>query len=180
MDQIYKELLDSFEQIGEPDDKAEEFIDDIREDIEGLAKDYTEDESSEFRLSNILADDDYLLEELTDRVAYLNFVEANTGGKIAESGVSKEDLENAYLSVIDSLFELSKSITPLGGFGKDRLEAGLSLIRNFEDIYSEWFAVKLKSDILENMKDYEREVENLRYFNILTDTIKISHGVRRI
>ena len=96
MDQIYKELLDSFEQIGEPDDKAEEFIDDIREDIEGLAKDYTEDESSEFRLSNILADDDYLLEELTDRVAYLNFVEANTGGKIAESGVSKEELENAY------------------------------------------------------------------------------------
>jgi len=51
---------------------------------------------------------DQIYKELTDRVAYLNFVEANTRGKIAESGVSKEDLENAYLSVIDSLFELSK------------------------------------------------------------------------
>ena len=176
MDQIYKELLDSFEQIGEPDDKAEEFIDDIREDIEGLAKDYTEDESSEFRLSNILADDDYLLEELTDRVAYLNFVEANTGGKIAESGVSKEDLENAYLSVIDSLFELSKSITPLGGFGKDRLEAGLSLIRNFEDIY--WpIATRI---VPENAEAFSDLISDENYDDILVGRKRAIGALRHV
>ncbi|KWW26302.1 MAG: LuxR family transcriptional regulator [bacterium F082] len=71
--------------------------------------------------------------------------------------------------------------------GKGLYETALCLIdtaiiisRNFEDIYSEWFAVKLKSDILENMKDYEREVENLRYFNILTDTINNRENLLKV
>lgn len=44
----------------------------------------------------------------------------------------------------------------------------------------EWFAVKLKSDILENMGAYEQEVENLRYFNVLTDTINNRKNVEKV
>lgn len=44
----------------------------------------------------------------------------------------------------------------------------------------EWYAVKLKSDILENMGAYEQEVENLRYFNVLTDTINNRENVEKI
>lgn len=44
----------------------------------------------------------------------------------------------------------------------------------------EWFAVKLKSDILENMGAYEQEVENLRYFNVLTDTINNRENVEKV
>ncbi len=44
----------------------------------------------------------------------------------------------------------------------------------------EWYAVKLKSDILENMGAYEQEVENLRYFNVLTDTINNRENVEKV
>ncbi len=44
----------------------------------------------------------------------------------------------------------------------------------------EWYAVKLKSDILDNMKAYEEEVKNMRYFNSLTDTIKNKEDVEKL
>lgn len=44
----------------------------------------------------------------------------------------------------------------------------------------EWYAVKLKSDILENMGAYKQEVENLRYFNVLTDTINNRENVEKV
>ena len=62
--------------------------------------------------------------------------------------------------------------------GKGQYETSLGLIdtalfiaKEIREVDLEWSAVKLKSDILENLKDYEKEVENLRYFNVLTDTL---------
>lgn len=54
----------------------------------------------------------------------------------------------------------------------------LAVLANQLDI--EWYAVKLKSDILDNMKEYEEEVKNLRYFNTLTDTIKNKEDVEKL
>lgn len=61
----------------------------------------------------------------------------------------------------------------LGEYNKalESIEQSVKLSREVLSIKIEWFAIKLKSDILHNMKDYEREVENLRYFNDLTDTL---------
>ena len=61
----------------------------------------------------------------------------------------------------------------LGEYNKalESIERSVKLSREVLSIKIEWFAIKLKSDILHNMKDYEREVENLRYFNDLTDTL---------
>ena len=103
---------------------------DIREAMDAMLDAYVTDEEYEDNLRNILEDDDYLTEELVDKLAYLNLLEAAPEGEF-----SKEDIEHAYLAVIDSFFELSKMISPLNGFGRDRLEAGLSLIRQFEEKY---------------------------------------------
>lgn len=71
--------------------------------------------------------------------------------------------------------------------GKGQYETALNLIdtailisREIKEVELEWDAVKLKSDILENLKDYEREVENLRYFNVLTDTINHRENLEKI
>lgn len=104
--------------------------DDIGEVLNAMLDEYVNDEEYEDNLRNILEDDDYLTEELIDKIAFLNFLVAAPEGEF-----SKEETEHAYLSVIDSFFELSKLISPLNGFGRDRLEAGLSLIRQFEEQY---------------------------------------------
>ncbi|MBR1567366.1 MAG: GNAT family N-acetyltransferase [Lachnospiraceae bacterium] len=103
---------------------------DIRAEINAILDAYITDEAYEDDLRNILEEDDYLTEELVDKIAYLNLLEAAPEGEIP-----MEDTEQAYLSVIDSFFELSKMISPMNGFGRDRLEAGLSLIRQFEERY---------------------------------------------
>lgn len=102
--------------------------DEIREAMNAMLETYINDEEYEGDLRNILEEDDYLTEELVDKLALLNFMEGAPG-----SDYSKEDREQAYLTVIDSFFELAKLISPLNGFGKDRLLAGLSLIREFEE-----------------------------------------------
>lgn len=112
------------------DEEILSLSDDIGEVLNAMFEEYVNDEEYEDNLRNILEDDDYLTEELIDRIAFLNFLEAAPEGEF-----SKEETEHAYLSVIDSFFELSKLISPLNGFGRDRLEAGLSLIRQFEEQY---------------------------------------------
>lgn len=112
------------------DGETEALTEEVREIMNVLLDAYIMDEEYEDNLRNILEDDDYLTEELIDKIALLNFVEAAPEGEF-----SKEEIEHAYLSVVDSFFELSKLISPLNGFGKDRLEAGLSLIRQFEERY---------------------------------------------
>ena len=62
--------------------------------------------------------------------------------------------------------------------GKDQYETALSFVdttisisKEIEEVELERFAVDVKACILKNMKDFEKEAENLRYVNVLTDTI---------
>ena len=112
------------------DDKILTMSDEIGAVMNKMLDEYITDEEYDDNLNNILDDDEYLTEELIDKIAFLNFVESAPEGEF-----SKEEIEHIYLSVIDSFFELSKLISPLNGFGKDRLEAGLSLIKQFEERY---------------------------------------------
>ncbi|MGI6479137.1 MAG: tetratricopeptide repeat protein [Salinivirgaceae bacterium] len=86
-----------------------------------------------------------------------------------------------------SLFsrELLLRADALNGLGK--YEQALKTIDNAIDIANtsnliniEWMAVKLKSDILDNMKAYKREVETLRYFITLTDTLNNRENVEKV
>ena len=63
---------------------------------------------------------------------------------------------------------------------KDKADAPLTYIGSEKEVDLEWQAVKLKSDILENLKEYEKEVENLRYFNVLTDTLNNRHNLLKM
>lgn len=126
----------------EEDPKITALADEIREGLAKCFEDSLEDENSDNRIGNVLLDDDHLLEELMDRVAVLNVMEAAAGGRLQKGSkeepseeVSKEEMEQAYLSVLDSLFELSKIGNPLSGVGADRLKTGLSIIREFEKLY---------------------------------------------
>ncbi len=71
--------------------------------------------------------------------------------------------------------------------GNGEYEKALELVnqsidfsRKVQNIENEWFAVKQKCEILENMKDYEKEVENLRYFIVLTDTINCREDLLKV
>lgn len=88
---------------------------------------YITDDMYEDNLRNILEEDEYLTQELVDKICFLNVIEGSPRGTF-----SKEEIEHVYLSIIDSFFELSKEISPLAGFGKDRLLAGLDIIKEFE------------------------------------------------
>ena len=104
-----------------------------------LVRSFYEDENGPSDLDFILEYDDYLTELLVDKTAYLNIVESELGDEPLQTLEAEDppfsgaEVEEAYLSLADTLFEASKLINPLGGFGKDRLEAGLSLIRSFEE-----------------------------------------------
>ena len=100
------------------------------EEIGGLFKDileaYDEEEND---IMSILVEDDYLLEELSDKLALVNILEMS-GDKM-----EPEQIEMPYLSLMDTCFETAKVLNPLAGFGKDRLEAGLGMLRSFEKKY---------------------------------------------
>lgn len=71
--------------------------------------------------------------------------------------------------------------------GNGEYEKALELVnrsidfsKKVQNIESEWFAVKLKSKVLENMKDYEKEAENLRYFIVLNDTINNRENLLKV
>ena len=151
---MYSEI---FEQLDNYDDSEgivsgnDGLTDEEEKELEELMNEYSE--GRDYDLSEILEEDDRLLEELVDRVTYLNFVEANTGGDLKKSDVSAEDIEKAYLAVIDSFFELSKIINPTAGFGRGRLEAGLSLIKIFEERFWPLSTVITKGNI-EAIEDY--------------------------
>lgn len=100
---------------------------------------------------------------------------------LKESNELLEEYEDKQLLGINYLHQADANN------GKSLFEQALSLIdtaiiisREIENVELEWYAIKLKSDILENMKDYEREVENLRYSNVLTDTINHRKNLEKI
>ena len=153
------------------DEKTLALSDNIREAMNVLLNEYVSDEEYEDDLRNILEDDEYLTEELVDKTAFLNFVESAPDGEFTD-----EDIEHAYLSVIDSFFELSKMISPLNGFGKDRLEAGLSLVNKFEKGY---WAVSTKI-VPENVSAFSELISIECYEDILAGRKKAIGALRHI
>lgn len=78
---------------------------------------------------NILTEDEYLLEELADKLSLVSLIE------MSDEELSPEQAEAPYLSLLDTVFETAKVVNPLAGFGRDRLEAGLGILRDFEKRY---------------------------------------------
>lgn len=73
----------------------------------------------------------------------------------------------------------------LNGLGRydlalETINDAIEVANNANLIDIEWHAVDMKSDILENMKEYEQEVANMRYFNVLTDTINNRQNVEKV
>ena len=87
------------------------------------------DDEEENDIMTMLVEDDYLLEELSDKLALVNMIE------MSGEGMTPEQKETAYLSLMDTCFETAKVLNPLAGFGRDRLEAGLGILRSFEKKY---------------------------------------------
>lgn len=153
---FYEEIMEDLSFYGKepkPDKAVEKLAAEIRKELEETMELYAEDHPEEFDLDEILRFDDALLEELVDRVAYVNILEKVIAGDYKASKIPAEDFERAYLNVIDTMFELSKSISPLAGFGKDRLDAGCELLMNFAGIY--WpLETIITSDNIEAFEDY--------------------------
>ena len=91
-----------------------------------LMKTYEEDEENS--LPYLLAEDDVLQEELVDRLTLVKLMEETQDADFCAA-------ENAYLALIDNCFELAKIVHPMAGFGADRLNMGLGILRNFEKEY---------------------------------------------
>ncbi len=130
MEQNLNDFLNEIETDDPEKKKISEQADKIRAHYEELIASYYTDEDSDENLVNRLIDDDYLLEELVDRAALLNLVEMQESDTL-----EKEETEAAYLAVMASLYELSKTMDPLTGFCRGRLEAGLGIRKAFEDMY---------------------------------------------
>lgn len=86
-----------------------------------------------------------------------------------------------------SLFssELFYRADALRGMGQNKLalqtvDDAIEFAASADQLDIEWYALKLKSDILENMKAYEDEVKCLRCFNVLTDTINNRENVEKL
>ena len=130
MDDV-KRVVDSLLDDGKPlDEETLEMASEIRNVLNAMLDAYISDDEYEDNLRNLLEEDEYLTQELLDKIGFMNIVEGAPRGTF-----SKEEIENIYLAVIDSFFELSKIISPLNGFGKDRIMAGLDLIREYEKKY---------------------------------------------
>ena len=93
---------------------------------EGLMKNYEEDEENS--LPYLLAEDDELQEELVDRLTLAELMEEAGDTPVC-------DVEKVYLSLIDICFELAKIVHPMAGFGADRLNMGLGILKSFEEEY---------------------------------------------
>ncbi len=78
---------------------------------------------------SILEYDDTLMEAFADKLAFLNILEMGHGKKDFDA------MEAAYLSLMDTCFEMAKVVNPLAGFGKDRLLTGLKLGETFVEKY---------------------------------------------
>ncbi|MCR5012420.1 MAG: hypothetical protein K6A72_08765 [Lachnospiraceae bacterium] len=125
-DSLLSELSDWVDEKEELDAETAARAEEIGEYFKELLVAYDADENN---IMGILADDDYLLEELSDKLALVNIIE------MSEEEMSPEQKELPYLSLMDTCFETAKVINPLAGFGKDRLEAGLGTLRSFEKKY---------------------------------------------
>lgn len=97
---------------------------------------------------------------------------------------SKEILVNSEDKNLWVLYYLFLSET-YNGSGQYEKALGLNdtaiiVSREVNEARLEWNAVKLKSEILENLNDCDKEVENLLYFNALTDTINKRENLLKV
>lgn len=110
------------------------------------------------------------LEQWDDAIQYLN--------KSYELFAETDDknhylIYNLYMAnAYDGKGEYEKAL----GF----IDRAISLSKETQHIEGEWQAVKLKTDILEKLKDCDEEVENLRYLLVLTDTLKNREKLEKI
>ena len=114
--------------------------------------------NNENELINILLDDDYLLDELVDKLALVGLSERYEDGEITD-----EAREKIYLTFLDTFFELSKTVNPLGGFDKGRLLAALDLLKYFEERF---FPVTTKITE-ENAEVFNNMIPDEHYDDIL-------------
>lgn len=128
LETLYKELERSEEM---PERSVSSLSEKLKKEAERSLEEYYNGAFSEEEfLTALLTEDDELTEELLDQMALLNVMEY--AGKWE---IPRQELENAHLTVIDTLIRLSKIVNPVCGFGKDRLLAALDLIRQFEENY---------------------------------------------
>lgn len=119
------------------------------------------------------------------QVKAAGFLSLNLWDKAIQCLDDVESLMNQFGD--KSLFstELLYRAEALNGIGQykmalETLDGAIDLAKSADLIDIELSAVKLKADILHNLKAYEQEVENLRYFNVLTDTINKRENVEKI
>ena len=74
----------------------------IRNVLNAMLDAYISDDEYEDNLRNLLEEDEYLTQELLDKIGFMNIVEGAPRGTF-----SKEEIEHIYLAVIDSFFELN-------------------------------------------------------------------------
>ena len=110
------------------------------------------------------------LEQLDNAILCLN-----KSRDLLEKYDDKELLGVYYLHKADANNGKGQYETSLG-----LIDTALFIAKEIKEVDLEWQAVKLKSDILENLKEYEKEVENLRYFNVLTDTLNNRHNLLKM
>ena len=125
-DSILSEISDWADEKETLDAETAAQAEEIGEYFKELLEAYDEEEND---IMTMLVEDDYLLEELSDKLALVNMIE------MSGEGMTPEQKETAYLSLMDTCFETAKVFNPLAGFGRDRLEAGLGILRSFEKKY---------------------------------------------
>ncbi len=121
-----EKILDELDEVDECfDSETLELADEVKHGIEEVLENALSDQEQEELLLDVFRYDDELLEEFLDRLSFVNLCESM-------ENIKDKDLENAYLTMIDALLELSKTINPLSGFNKDRLMSALDIINGFE------------------------------------------------
>jgi GNAT superfamily N-acetyltransferase len=167
LEKIYEELDDGTEGF---DSEMLELAGQIRQELEvALKAGAPDDEDLDEYFAQLVRDDDALLEEFIDKLAFLNACESI-------ENVGNPDLEKAYLNVVDTLLELSKTINPLGGFNKERLKSALDMINDFEERY--WpVSTRITA---ENATAFETMIPEQHYDDILTSRKNAIGALRQV
>ncbi len=164
-DSLLSEISDWADEKEKLDAETAAQAEEIGEYFKELLEAYEEDEND---IMSILTDDDYLLEELSDKLALVNIIE------MSKDEMSPEQRELPYLSLMDTCFETAKVLNPLAGFGRDRLEAGIGILRSFEKKYWPLVSKVTKN----NAKAFRNLIPSEHYDDIIEGRKKALGAVR--
>ena len=128
MDKIADQLMEWVNE--EEPESADEEVLKLAEEKTAYFREFVKahEDNYENSIMGLLTEDDYLLEELTDKLAMANLIELDEETDLYVT-------ERTYLSLIDTCFETAKILNPMDGLGRDRLEAGLGILDGFEKEY---------------------------------------------